>query len=171
MKTTIKHNKITSNFFIIDLHSYFIKLYGLSDFELFQIYENESSNELSEEDQELFEETFSDDESIDEHIESSALFNVVYNNDTIDKVLDCLMDKGLKVDKYFCDNGVSGRKYDRHGLSEMFKVIQNGDIVVVKDIARLSRNMDQCMYFVEQIQKAGATLITVDNPDLKFDVY
>lgn len=55
-------------------------------------------NELSEKDQELFEETFSDDESIDEHIESSALFNVVYNNDTIDKVLDCLMDKGLKVE-------------------------------------------------------------------------
>lgn len=31
-------------------HLCFIKLYGLSDAELFQIYENESSNELSEED-------------------------------------------------------------------------------------------------------------------------
>ena len=52
----------------------------------------------------------------------------------------------------------------------MFKVIQNGDMVVVKDVARISRNADQCMYFVKQILKVGATLIVVDQPDLKFDM-
>jgi DNA invertase Pin-like site-specific DNA recombinase len=86
-------------------------------------------------------------------------------------IYDYCENKGLKVDECFCDNGVSGLKYDRDGLSKMFKVIQNGDMVVVKDIARISRNADQCMYFVEQIQKAGATLVIVDQPDLKFDAY
>lgn len=76
--------------------------------------------------------------------------------------------KGLKVDEYFCDNGVSGLKYDRDGLNKMFKVIQNGDTVVVKDIARLSRNIKQYMYFEEQIKKAGATLIVADQPDLEY---
>lgn len=85
-------------------------------------------------------------------------------------VQDYCKNKGLKIDEYFCDNGVSGLKYDRDGLSEMFKVIQNGDVVIVKDVARISRNMDQCMYFVEQIRKAGATLVIMDQPDLKFDV-
>lgn len=79
-------------------------------------------------------------------------------------------DKGLKVSECFCDDGVSGLKYDREGLSKLFKTIQKDDTVVIKNIARLSRNMDQCMYFVKQILKVGATLIVVDQPDLKFDM-
>lgn len=73
-------------------------------------------------------------------------------------IQDYCEDKGLNVDEYFCDNGVSGLKYDRNELHKMFRVLQEGDIVVIKDIARLSRNMYQCMYLVEKIQEIGATL-------------
>lgn len=83
-------------------------------------------------------------------------------------VQDYCKDKGLKVDEYFCDNGVSGLTYDRDGLSKMFKVIQNGDKVIIKDIARLSRNLKQYMYLEKQIQNAGATLIVIDQPDLEY---
>ena len=73
-------------------------------------------------------------------------------------IQDYYDDKGLKVDECFCDNGVSGLKYDRSGLHKMFRVLQEGDTVIIKDIARLSRSADQCMHFVEKIQEAGATL-------------
>ena len=65
---------------------------------------------------------------------------------------------GLEVAEYFCDNGVSGLRFDRSGLQKMFNILQEDDVVIIKDVARLSRSMDQCMYFVEKIQEAGATL-------------
>jgi DNA invertase Pin-like site-specific DNA recombinase len=40
----------------------------------------------------------------------------------------------------------------------MLRTIQNDDVVIIKDVARLSRSADQCMYLVEQIQDAGARL-------------
>lgn len=79
-------------------------------------------------------------------------------------VQDYCEDKGLTIDEYFCDNGVSGLKYDREGLSKLFNVIQMGDLVVIKNVARLSRNIKQYMYFEEQIKKAGASLVIVDKP-------
>lgn len=67
-------------------------------------------------------------------------------------------DNNLKIDKYFCDNGVSGLNSHRDGLNEMLYVLQDGDIVVVKDIARLSRNIKQCIAFVELMDQLGVTL-------------
>ena len=44
----------------------------------------------------------------------------------------------------------------------MLRVLKKDDIIIIKDIARLSRNINQCMYFVEQIQETGATLDIMD---------
>lgn len=71
---------------------------------------------------------------------------------------DYCKDKGLNIDECFCDNGVSGLKLDRSGLQKMLRTIQNDDVVIIKDVARLSRSADQCMYLVEQIQTTGARL-------------
>ena len=79
-------------------------------------------------------------------------------------------DNSLKIDEYFCDNGVSGLKLDRSELNRMLCVLQSGDIVIIKDIARLSRNAQQCMMLVDMIYKAGATLVAADQPDLKFNL-
>ena len=67
-------------------------------------------------------------------------------------------DNGLKVDKYFCDNGVSGLNSHRDGLNEMLYTLQDGDVVVVKDVARLSRNIRQCMSLVELMDTLNVTL-------------
>ena len=67
-------------------------------------------------------------------------------------------DNGLKVDKYFCDNGVSGLTSHRDGLNKMLYALQDGDIVVVKDVARLSRNMAQCMSLIELMDRLNITL-------------
>ena len=55
-------------------------------------------NELSEEDKEEFEDTFADDEEVVDTIEASAINNWLFNHNTIDKILDIMMTKGLKVE-------------------------------------------------------------------------
>lgn len=53
---------------------------------------------LSDEDKEEYENTFDDDETIGEEISSSAINEWLYNETTIDLVLNKLMEKGLKIE-------------------------------------------------------------------------
>lgn len=55
-------------------------------------------SELSEEEKEEFEETFAADENIIDTIEAPAINTWLFNSDTIDKVLNVMMEKGLKVE-------------------------------------------------------------------------
>lgn len=55
-------------------------------------------NELSDEDKEEFEETFKDDEEVDDTISAGAMFSWLFNENTIDQILNLLMTKGLKVE-------------------------------------------------------------------------
>jgi DNA invertase Pin-like site-specific DNA recombinase len=71
---------------------------------------------------------------------------------------DYCRDNGLTVDKYFCDNGASGLILDRKGLNELLKVLQDGDTVVVRDIARLSRSSSQCISLLEQMKDLNIEL-------------
>ncbi|MGN1317406.1 MAG: DEAD/DEAH box helicase family protein, partial [Lachnospirales bacterium] len=57
-----------------------------------------SYDELSSKDKELYENTFTEDGELPERISSTALNNWVFNIDTIKKVLNILMENGLKVD-------------------------------------------------------------------------
>lgn len=54
-------------------------------------------DELSEEDKRRYEEDFTEDDSIPEFIPSAALNRFVFNMDTVDTVLQDLMDRGIKV--------------------------------------------------------------------------
>jgi DNA invertase Pin-like site-specific DNA recombinase len=71
---------------------------------------------------------------------------------------DYCKNNGLTVDKYFCDNGASGLSLNRRSLNELLKVLQDGDTIVVKDVARFSRSPSQCMALVEQMGEIGVTL-------------
>ena len=69
----------------------------------------------------------------------------------------------LKIDKYFFDNGVSGLELNRKELNALIDILRGNDIVVIDNIARLSRNMFECMMVIELIEKIGAKLIIVNN--------
>ena len=69
---------------------------------------------------------------------------------------------GWEVDRYFCDNGVSGLNSHREKLNEMLYVLQDGDIVVVKNIARLFRNAQQYISFMELMEQLGVIVKGVD---------
>ena len=55
-------------------------------------------DDLSDEDKEAYEDTFDDDESIGEEIASSAINEWLFNDNTIDLVLNKLMEDGLKIE-------------------------------------------------------------------------
>ena len=56
---------------------------------------------------------------------------------------DYCKDNGMEIAEYFCDNGVSGLKMERSALQRMLNILQQGDVVIIKDIARLTRNIHQ----------------------------
>lgn len=55
-------------------------------------------NELSDEDKEEFEDTFAEDEEVNDKISSAAINEWLFNHNTIDKVLETVMEKGIKVE-------------------------------------------------------------------------
>ena len=69
---------------------------------------------------------------------------------------------GLVVDRHFCDNGVSGRVLNRDELNQMFDVLQRGDVIVTKNIARLTRSVYECITLTELIAKMGVTLLLIN---------
>ena len=54
--------------------------------------------ELNEEEKEEYENLFEEEESVPEQISSSAINSWLFNKDTIKKILEALMEKGLKVE-------------------------------------------------------------------------
>lgn len=55
-------------------------------------------SELSDRDKEEFEDTFAGDDTIIDEVKVSAIHTWLFNESTVDKVLETLMDKGLKVE-------------------------------------------------------------------------
>ncbi|MCP8970465.1 DEAD/DEAH box helicase family protein [Ectobacillus ponti] len=55
-------------------------------------------DELSEEEKARYEETFDDDETVGDDIDSVALNNWLFNDNTIDQVLQMLMERGIHVE-------------------------------------------------------------------------
>ena len=70
---------------------------------------------------------------------------------------------GLSIDKHFFDNGVSGLELNRKDLNALIDVLKGGDIVVVYNMASLSRSMFDCMTLINLIDSIGAKLIIIHN--------
>ena len=70
--------------------------------------------------------------------------------------------RGMKLEKCFCDAGVSAHNMNREGLDELFGVLEAGDVIVIKDISRLARNPKKGLMLVDKISSMGADIIYVD---------
>ncbi len=78
---------------------------------------------------------------------------------------ECEADKiGATVVDEFVDAGVSGNTTNRHGLQRLLKFITENHItyVIVRDIARLSRNYRDDLVIRQAIEQAGVTLVSVN---------
>lgn len=75
---------------------------------------------------------------------------------TVDQNTDRQLD-GFALDKVF-EEKVSARTADRPKLTELLDYVREGDEVVVHDISRLARNMEDLHRLVRQITGKGCTL-------------
>ncbi len=75
---------------------------------------------------------------------------------TVDQNTDRQLD-GVHLDKVF-EEKVSARTADRPKLTELLDYVREGDEVIVHDISRLARNMEDLHRLVRQITGKGCTL-------------
>lgn len=75
---------------------------------------------------------------------------------TVDQNTDRQLD-GFALDKVF-EEKVSARTADRPKLNELLDYVREGDEVIVHDISRLARNMEDLHRLVRQITGKGCTL-------------
>lgn len=87
-----------------------------------------------------------------------ALANDVKMTEQCFNIYRYCKDNGLRLERCFCDNGVSGLNSYRGELNKMLYILQSGDMVVITDIARLSRNMMECISLMELMKEIGITL-------------
>ena len=129
---------------------------------------------LSDEDKEQFEETFSDDENVDEEIPSSAMMKWLFNEQTIDNVLNTLMERGLKVesgDKL--GKTIIFAKNHRHAvaIAERFNKLYpqyHGEFARVIDIK--TEHHDSLIDDFSQFDKMPQIAISVDMLDTGIDI-
>lgn len=70
--------------------------------------------------------------------------------------------KGLKIDRYIDDEGVSGIKEpDKRKLGGLLRNLRQGDVIVASEISRLGRSLFMIMRILEECMNKGVKLYTV----------
>ena len=70
-------------------------------------------------------------------------------------------DNGLRLDKCFCDNGVSG--FDTgEDFKQLMRELKNGDTVVIINLSQLSRSNARLLVLMSQFEDMGVQIIYVD---------
>jgi DNA invertase Pin-like site-specific DNA recombinase len=80
-------------------------------------------------------------------------------------VEDYCKSRGMKLEKCFCDPGVSAHNMNREGLDELLDVLEDGDVVVTRDISRFARDMVKLEMVVDKIRSIGVEIVYVDEPE------
>lgn len=82
-------------------------------------------------------------------------------------IADYCEGNNLKVDGFFCDDGVSGFDVGpefKHLLGEL----KSGDTVVITNLTRLSRSTAKLLMFMNQLKDMGVEVLCADKSE--FDV-
>ena len=86
----------------------------------------------------------------------------------LDRQLDQLRQDGCQ--RIYEEKG-SGAKRDRPELERMLDALREGDIVVVAELSRLSRSVNDLFAIVDQIGKSGAEIKSLKEPWLDREGY
>ena len=79
-------------------------------------------------------------------------------------------DKGLTIEKIFCDAGISGTKESRPALDELLlETIKEGDVIIVHNTSRLWRDIFAQATIMKSVMNSKAHIRSIDDPE--FDVY
>ena len=72
---------------------------------------------------------------------------------------------GIKVDRYYKDKK-SGKNFERPQYQAMKGSLREGDTLIIKELDRLGRNMEQIKKEWFEIQELGVGIIVIDTPIL-----
>ena len=75
-------------------------------------------------------------------------------------VAEYCKDNNLMVDGYFCDNGVSGFQTGEE-FKQLLREVEDGDTIIVKDVARLSRNNAKLLVLMDQLNDMGVKIVCI----------
>jgi type I restriction enzyme R subunit len=130
-------------------------------------------DELSEEDKEKYEETFDDDEMPD-FISSDKINSWLFNDDTIDKVLNIVMEKGIKVeggDKL--GKTIIFAKNHKHAV----KIVERFDILYPEHHGKFASVIDNYINYAQSLlddfstkDKMPQIAVSVDMLDTGIDI-
>lgn len=73
--------------------------------------------------------------------------------------------KGLDLITCFCDDGVSAHKVDRVEMNKLFDVLGKGDIVVVKDYSRFTRNPIALQIFMDDMKNRSVKIMYIEEDE------
>ena len=83
----------------------------------------------------------------------------------IELVTNYCKEKGLNLAMCLCDDGVSAHNMSREGLDELLDVLEDGDVIVTKNVSRLARNPKKGIVLVDKIYSMGADIIYADESE------
>ena len=131
-------------------------------------------DELSEEDKKEYEEKFDDDENIGEEISNTAVNDWLFNNDTIDLVINKLMEKGLRIEgDEKLGKTIIFAKSHKHALA----IKERFDILYSEHGTNFSKVIDNKINYVDSLiddfsdkDKMPQVAISVDMLDTGIDI-
>lgn len=131
-------------------------------------------DELSEEDKKEYEDKFDDDESIGEEISNTAVNDWLFNNDTIDLVINKLMEKGLRIEgDEKLGKTIIFAKSHKHALA----IKERFDILYPEHGTNFSKVIDNKINYVDSLiddfsdkDKIPQVAISVDMLDTGIDI-
>jgi DNA invertase Pin-like site-specific DNA recombinase len=69
----------------------------------------------------------------------------------------------LTIDLWYEDDGVSGYKFDRPGLQQLFHNLDCISTILIKDFSRLGRHNAKVLLILDEFQENGKRLIAIDD--------
>ena len=79
-------------------------------------------------------------------------------------------ENGIEIAAEFEDLGISGTVVERDGVMELLACLKSGDKVVVQNTSRLWRNDIAKVMIRREIQKAGADVVSIEQPTYSVNI-
>lgn len=83
----------------------------------------------------------------------------------IEAVKEYESSSGIKIDRLFQDKQ-SGKSFDRPQYQALKGTLRTGDTLIIKELDRLGRNMEQVKKEWLEIQELGVDIVVIDTPIL-----
>jgi DNA invertase Pin-like site-specific DNA recombinase len=71
----------------------------------------------------------------------------------------------IQIERIFEDK-ISGKTFNRDGFNALKMVLRKGDILIIKELDRLGRDMEQIKKEWQEIQNKGVDIVVLDTPML-----